>query len=97
MFTLYLNWVNERWWDRRRVQDVKVFYKYDGKLVGKAPLSFKLTELLFADDGAILCYTRQDIKEAARVVDETAAEFGLTISVVKTKLLVAGCHLRRMT
>ena len=33
------------------------------------------------------------MEEAARVFDEVAAEFGLTKSVVKTKLLVAGCDL----
>jgi len=74
-----------------------VFYKYGGKLVGKRirkPLSFEITELLFADDGVIICCTRQDMEEAARVFDEVAAKFGLTVSVVKTNLLVAGSNLR---
>jgi len=66
-------------------QGVKVFYKYGGKLVGKRtrkPLSFKITELLFANDGVIVCCTRQDMEEVARVFDELAAEFGLAVSVV---------------
>ena len=33
------------------------------------------------------------MEEAARVFDEVAAEFGLTVSVVKTKLLDAGSNL----
>jgi len=33
------------------------------------------------------------MEEAARVFDEVIAEFGLTMSVVKTKLLVAGSNL----
>ena len=56
----------------------------------RKPLSFEITELLFADDGVIVCCTRQDMEEAAGVFDEVAAEFGLTVSVVKTKLPVAG-------
>ena len=44
-------------------------------------------------DGVIVCCTRQDMEEAAKVFDEVAAEFGLTVSVVKTKLLVAGSNL----
>ena len=36
---------------------------------------------------------RQDIEEAARVFDEVAAEFGLTVSVLKTMLLDAGSNL----
>ena len=73
-----------------------MFYKYGEKLVGertRKSLSFEITELPFADDGVIICCTRQDMEEAARVFDEVAAEFGLTVSVVKTKLLVAGRNL----
>ena len=43
----------------------------------RKPINFEITELLFADDGVIVCCTRQDIEEAARVFDEVAAEFGL--------------------
>jgi len=31
----------------------------------RKPLSFEITELLFADDGVIVCCTRQDMEEAA--------------------------------
>jgi len=73
-----------------------MFHKHGGKLVGertRKPLNFEITELLFTDDSVIVCCTRQDMEEATRVFDEAAAEFGLTVSVVKTKLLVAGCNL----
>ena len=33
--TLFLNRVIECWWGRCKAWGVKVFYKYDGKLVGK--------------------------------------------------------------
>ena len=96
LFALYLNRVIECWWGRCESLGVKVFYKYGGKLVGertRKPLSFEITELLFADDGVMVCCTRKDMEEAARVFDEVAAEFGLTVSVIKTKLLVAGCDI----
>ena len=96
LFALYLNRVIECWWGRFESLGVKVFYKYGGKLVGertRKPLSFEITELLFADDGVMVCCTRKDMEEAARVFDEVAAEFGLTVGVIKTKLLVAGCDL----
>ena len=96
LFALYLNRVIECWWGRCKSLGVKVFYKYGGKLVGertRKPLSFEITELLFADDGVMVCCTRKDMEEAARVFDEVAAEFGLTVSVIKTKLLVVGCDL----
>ena len=66
-----------------------MFYKYGEKLVGeksRKPLSFEINELLFADYGVIVCCTRRDMEEAA--------EFVLTVSVVKTKLVVI---LRRET
>jgi len=100
LFALYLNQVIECWWGHCKSQGVKVFYKYGGKLVGKRtrkPLSFEITELIFADDGVIIRFMRQDMKEAARVFDEVAAEFGLTVSVVKAKLLLLIVILRRET
>ena len=78
LFALYLNRVIECWWGRCESLGVKVFYKYGGKLVGertRKPLSFEITELLFADDGVMVCCTRKDMEEAARVFDEIAAEF----------------------
>jgi len=95
-FSLYLNRMIECWWDCYKARGVKVFYKYGGKLVGERTrkrLSYGITELLFADDGVIVCFTRQDMEEAARVFDEVAAEFGLTVNMVKTKLFIAGSNL----
>jgi len=47
-----------------------VFSKHGGKLVGertRKPLSFEIIELLFGDNGVIVCCTRQDMEEATRV------------------------------
>ena len=43
-----------------------MFYKYGGKLVGertRKPLSFEITELLFTDDGVIICRTWKRLLE----------------------------------
>ena len=64
-----------------------------GRLVGertRRPDSFVLSECLFADDAALVCSCREEMILAARMFDKVATEFGLTLSVPKTKLLVAG-------
>ena len=48
-----------------------------------------LVEYLFADDAALACSDRENLVLAARTFDEVAAEYGLTLSAPKTKLLVA--------
>ena len=52
-----------------------------------------LSECLFADDAALVCSSRENMVLAARTFDEVATEYGLTLSVPKTKLLVAGIGL----
>ena len=52
-----------------------------------------MSKCLFADDAALICSSRADMDVAARIVKEVTAEFGLTLSIMKTKLLVAGVHL----
>ena len=61
----------------------------------RKPLSFEISELLFADDGVITSCTRPDVEEAAHMFDEVAAEWGLTVSVIKTKLLIASWNLEK--
>ena len=51
---------------------------------------FVLSECLFADDAALVCSCRENIVLTARMSDEVANENGLTLSVPKMKLLVAG-------
>ena len=71
---------------------VEVHYKYGGKLVGertRRPLKTTVTELQFADDAALVGSSREEIERAARTLDKVASEWGLTLSLPKTKLLVA--------
>ena len=62
-----------------------------GKLVGKhtrRPSPFQLSQFFFADDAALICTSRSDIFTAAKVFEEVTTvttEFGLTLSIPKTK------------
>ena len=73
----------------------EVQFKVGGKLVGERtrPSSFVLSECLFADDAALVCSCRANMVLAARTFDAVATEHNLTLSVPKTKLLVAGIGL----
>ena len=71
---------------------MKVQFKLGGKLIGertKRPNSFVLFECLFTDDAVLVCSCGEDMVLAARTFDEIATKYGLTLSVPKTKLLVA--------
>jgi len=64
-----------------------------GALQGVLGSLHHLSECLLADDAALICTSRLDMIIAARLFEEVIAEFGLTISILKTKLLVAGANL----
>ena len=73
-----------------------IIYKCSGKLISertRSPSSFTVTELLFADDTAAVGTSRENMERAALVLEEVTSEWGLTVSVSKTKLLVAGVGL----
>ena len=92
-FNLYFNFVIELWCKRSQPFGVEVHYKCGGKLVGdrtRWPLKTTATELQFADDAALVGSSREEIERAAQTLDEVASEWGLTLSLPKTKLLVAG-------
>ena len=72
-----------------------ILYKCGGKLTGERtrnPSSLTVTELLFADDAAAVGTTRESMERAAQALEEVTSEWGLTVSVPKTKLLVADVH-----
>ena len=48
---------------------------------------------LFTDDAVWICSYRECIDVVAKVFDEVSAQWGLTLNVPKTKLLVAGVKL----
>lgn len=72
---------------------MEVLYKCGGRLVGeraRRPSSVTITELLFVDDTAVVNTTRESMERAALMLDKVTSEWGLTVSVHKTKLMVAG-------
>lgn len=93
---LYACLFTERW--RERVSDIAgvgitLKYKCDKKLFRRYTRNSsttKLTELQFADDVALPSTTRQGAEDAMVKYIEVAAEFGLTVSIPKTKLMVTG-------
>ena len=56
----------------------------------RRPLKTTVTELQFADDAALVCSSREGVERSARVLDQVASEWGLTLSHQKTKLIIAG-------
>jgi hypothetical protein len=72
---------------------VDILYKCGGKLIGertRRPCCFKVSELLFADDAAAVGTSRSSMERAASVLKGVISEWGLVLSIPKTKLLVAG-------
>lgn len=93
LFNLYFNFVIELWYKRSQLFGVEVHYQCGGRLVGKRtwrPLKTTANELQFADDVALVGLSSEEIERAAQTLDKVASEWGLTLSLPKTKLLVAG-------
>ena len=53
-------------------------------------MSNEISECLFADNVALICTSRSDVVIATRVFEKVTAEFGLILTIPKTKLLIAG-------
>ena len=68
-------------------------YKYDHRLfrryIGNA-LKRRITECLFADDGALLAATRSGAENAVCMYQQVGKNFGLTVSLPNTKHMVTG-------
>ena len=72
---------------------VRFLYKCGGKLVGertRAPSTYCMTELSFADDAAVVASTREDL--VTFELNSVVTACGLTISIPKTKFLVVGSY-----
>ena len=71
-------------------------YKHDQKLFRRYTCNAeetRLTELQFAD-AALLAKTREGTENAIHMYMEVANDFGLTVSIPKTKLMVSGREAR---
>ena len=69
LFILYFELAIRCWLSRCGTAGIEVLYKIDGKFVGertRRPLSFVISECLFADDAALIWSSRVDMDVAAR-------------------------------
>ncbi len=81
-----------------RLEDVEgvgndLHFKYDEKLFRRYTRNAQvrmLTECLFADDGALLATSRNAMERAVQEFNGVGTQFGLTVSVQKTKHMVVG-------
>ena len=99
LFNLYFSAMVQCWRDRCPQAGVTVRFKMGRKLVGDRTAKSRLqevrvTELQFADDVALYATTREKMEQVAGEFVKTAAEWGLTVSLEKTKLLTFGNDLR---
>ena len=88
--------VIEQWLDRVEGVDgigISVHYKYDRQLFRRytrSALKKRITECLFADDGALLASARLGTVNAVSMYQQVGKNFGLTVSLLKTKHMVTG-------
>ena len=98
LFNLYTCLVMERWMARVEGTEgagINIKYKYDGKLFRRytrntCSYERRITECLFADDGALLSSTRQGAERTALEYQKTGGRFGLVVNIAKTKHMVTG-------
>ena len=93
LFNLYFNLVISQWREKCRDFGVDILYKCGGKLIGertRRPCCTKMSEFLFTDDAAAVGTSRRNMERAASILNSVISEWGLVLSIPKTKLLVAG-------
>ena len=95
MFTLYFEAVMEDWRERCGTSlGVKLRSKLDGSLIKNARTTggqiIEITDFEFADDMVGETDTHKKLCEVAQLLVDVAAEWGLTVSIAKTKVLPIG-------
>ena len=100
LFNLYACLVVEQWMARINDEDVGNYVqcKFDHKLFRRSTGTAeerRLTECQFADDAALLSTTHVGAEQAMKSFIEVAGAFELTVSLSKTKLMVAGQMYRK--
>ena len=72
---------------------IHLYHKADGKLFQRYPRNAcesYLTECRFADDTALLAATREGAEKALQGYMKVAQDFGLSVSIAKTKFIATG-------
>ena len=95
LFNIYYSVVVSNWRDKCHLAGVNVRFKHGRKLVGdrtaKSRLNLmKITESQFADDMVTYAASRDAFDHSAREFVRTAKDWGMTVSIGKTKGMVIG-------
>ena len=96
LFNLYTCPLMEQWYARTVESDgigIALRFKYDEKLFRRYTRNAderKLTECLFADDGALLATSQDGAQKAIKEYMAVSRSFGLTVSISKTKHMATG-------
>ena len=95
LFNLYFSAMVASWRAQCPRSGVTVKYKIGRKLVGDRTAKTRLKEVVvtesqFADDVAAYATTRGGLKEMTSTCVKTTADWGLTVSLQKTKAIAAG-------
>ena len=99
LFNLYFSAVMACWRARCPQAGVTVRYRIGRKLVGDRTaksrlLEINMTESQFADDVSVYTATREALEQVGAEFVSTAVNWGLTVSLEKTKLLTLGMQLK---
>lgn len=97
LFTLYFSVVVNHWRAQCPEAGVSVLYKIGRRLVGDRTAKSRLstvtaTESQFADDAALYATTRANFEHMTAQFIACARQWGLTVSIQKTKGMAVGNH-----
>ena len=95
LFNLYFCAVFEDWRQQCSLADASFWYSHGRRLVGDCTAKSRLelsciTESKFADDAALYASMLESFEEVASSFVCVAKEWGLTVSLIKSKGMVAG-------
>lgn len=100
LFLLYMEAITRRMKEHLSTNvGINVNFRLDGNLLEVQRLNAKtkcqtveITHLLYADDAILMSSTRNGLQEIVSAFEEAGTDFGLKISVEKTKTMTQGCQ-----
>ena len=92
LFNLYMDTIVQQLLPQLQAMGASIWYSLDGQLTeARHPTHEQLLWiLLYADDAVLMCRTAEQLQAAVLATDIAFTQWGLTISVPKTKVLTLG-------